>query len=280
MDQILRLARATCETTGYDEISLLSLSSASHSRIKEIIEALNEEFGPRAVSISVPSLRIEDILKDLPRLISKVKKAGLTFAPEAGSERLRKAINKNINLERLFEAALESYKQGWRRVKLYFMIGLPEERDDDILLIGDLISKISNLRRRVGKGPAQVTVSINTFLPKPATDFERHAMDGFESLERKKNLLKSAVKSGREKLDFHSYEMSFIEAALSRGDRRVSDVIYEAWERGARFDGWQERFNFARWLKAFEITGIDPNFYVTRKREPDELLPWSFIDFG
>ena len=276
-NKILQLAKDAYRMTGHDEISLLSLSSGDHSHIKDIIKSLNNEFSGMAVSVSVPSLRIEDALKDLPALIARVKKSGLTFAPEAGSERMRKVINKKIDIEKLFKVASESFRSGWRRVKLYFMIGLPTEKEEDLIGIGELISEISDLKREIDGRAAHITASINAFVPKPHSAFERQAMDGLESLEIKKNTLKRYVKPSLAELDFHSFHMSYLEAVLSRGDRRLSGAIYEAWEAGARFDGWQDKFNFDIWLGAFKKLNIDPAFYATRLRGPDEILPWEFL---
>ena len=278
--EILKLAKESYAMTGYDEISLLSLSSSDYSGIIYLVEDLNKEFSQRGVSISIPSLRIQDVLKGLPILISKVKKSGLTFAPEAGSDCLRKAVNKNINIEKLFQAALESFKNGWRHVKLYFMIGLPREEDEDIFDMADLICRISELKRKVDGKPAHVTASINAFVPKPHTPLQWAGMAAIEALERKRKMLKNAVKSNLIKLSFHSFQMSCIEAALSRGDRRLWRAIYESWKAGSRFDGWQEVFNFNTWIKSFEKTGLDPFFYINRARSFDEILPWDFIDVG
>jgi len=242
-----------------------------------MIEALNEEFKGSAVSVSVPSLRVEDVLKDLPLLISKVKKSGLTFAPEAGSENLRKAINKNIDIGKLFEAVSESFRSGWRRVKLYFMVGLPSEKDEDVLDIAKLSSDISDLKRRLDGRPCAVTASINAFVPKPHTPFQREAMERLESLERKKALLKRAAKPRSVELDFHSFEASWLEAVFSRGDRRLAAVIHEAWKAGSRFDGWQEFLDLNAWLKAFEKMAVAPHFYANRRRDASEILPWDFI---
>jgi len=279
-ERILQIARESYAATGYDEISLLSLSSADYSRLRETIESLNLEFCPKSVAISVPSLRIEDAIKDLPVLISKVKKSGLTFAPEAGSERLRKSVNKTIKIEKLFEAASASFKSGWRKVKLYFMIGLPGETDQDLLDIIGLAQKVSALKKEIDGRPAQITVSINAFVPKPHTPFQWEAMDGAEMLKRKTALLRSSVKSGAVALDFHSPEMSCVEAVMSRGSRRVSSAIHEAWKAGARFDGWSEIFNFERWTGSMARAGIEAAFYTTRPMAADELLPWDFIDVG
>ena len=279
-DTILKLAGASYDSTGYDEISLLSLSSGDHSGIREIIKELNDTFRGKAVSVSVPSLRVEDVLKDLPGLISHVKKSGLTFAPEAGSDCLRNVINKNIDIEKLFNAVTESIKSGWRRVKLYFMIGLPSEKEDDILAMSDLISRISGLRKEAGGKPIYVTASINAFVPKPHTPFQWNAMESLEELSKKRELLRERLRSRTIELDFHSFKTGFIEAAFARGDRRLGGVIYEAWSSGAKFDGWGEYFKPEIWLDAFKKAGIDPAFYAARQRRHDEILPWDFIDIG
>jgi radical SAM family uncharacterized protein len=279
-EKILKLAKESYIATGYEEVSLLSLSSVDHSQIAGIIEDLNSLFKTKAVSISVPSLRPEKMLICLPRLISEVRKTGLTFAPEAGSDCLRSAINKDIDIERLFETVLESFRQGWQRVKLYFMIGLPAEKEEDLAGIIELTHKVSDLRRQVAKGSAYVTASINAFVPKPHTPFQWEAMETILGLGEKERWLKSRVKSKRIKLDFHSFEMAFLEAVFSRGDRRLGGVIEEAWRGGCRFDGWRDLFDAAIWSEAFKKHGVDPCFYARRERPFDEVLPWDFIDIG
>lgn len=275
---ILELARKTYDATGYDEISLLSLSSVDHSELHDTIRKLNAEFCGKAVSLSIPSLRVEESLEDLPALISEIKKSGLTFAPEAGSEKLRKAMNKNIDIENLYKAVSDSYRKGWRKIKLYFMIGMPGETQEDIDGIKELIYKISNLKKNVDGRPAQVTASINAFVPKPHTPLQREVMDSIESLEKKKESLRAGLKPGLIELDFHRFDRSYLEAVLSRGDRRLSGVVYEAWKAGAKFDGWQEHFRFDLWRSSFDKLGIDPSFYVSRPKDKDELLPWDFIE--
>jgi len=275
--KILELARRAYDDTGYDEISLLSLSSGDHSEIVDIVKELNGEFRGKSVSVSMPSLRVEDILKHLPTLIGEVKKSGLTFAPEAGSTRLRAAINKKIDIDKLFDAVRESFRMGWRRVKLYFMIGLPSENDEDIAEIVSLVNNISGLRRAIDSRPANVAVSVNAFIPKPHTPFEREGMEGAESLGRKKDLLRGAIRSRAIELSFHPVGISRLEAVFSRGDRRLGEAILLSWSYGARFDGWQEIFNPEFWSKAFESSGIDPDFYSTRPRAKEENLPWRHI---
>ena len=274
---ILDLARKAYDDTGYGEISLLSLSSGDHSEIVEIVRELNKEFKDRSVSISMPSLRVEDILKHLPTLISEVKKSGLTFAPEAGSARLRESISKRIDIEKLFVAVRESFRMGWRRVKLYFMIGLPSESDADIAEISSLVNKISSLGREVSSRPANVAVSVNAFIPKPHTFFEREGMESRECLGRRKELLRSGLRSRSIELSFHPVDISRLEAVFSRGDRRLGEAIMLSWSYGARFDGWQEIFSPSLWSKSFEVLGVDPDFYSTRSRDGEEKLPWAFI---
>ncbi len=279
-EKILELAKESYKRTGYEEISLLSLSSGDHSQIKEITRDLNKFFTDKGVSLSVPSLRIEDALRELPALISEVKKPGLTFAPEAGSVCLRRHINKNINIEELFKTVSTAFAAGWKRVKLYFMIGLPREKEEDIFSIAELIYKIANLKREIDGKPASITASINAFVPKPHTPFQWKAMENPEILNKKKEMLKHRIKSGIIKLDFHSFNMSYMEAVVARGDRRLSDVIYGAWKAGARFDGWQDFFNPGLWMGSFKNSGIDPDFYALKTKRFDEILPWDFIDIG
>jgi radical SAM family uncharacterized protein len=276
-ERVLEIARRTYAETGYDEISLLSLSSGDHSQIVDIMRQLNEEFRAKSVSVSMPSLRVEDILKNLPTLISEVKKSGLTFAPEAGSDRLRAKINKRIDLNKLYEAVLESYRAGWRRVKLYFMIGLPTEEDKDLDDIIAVVKKISSLRMEVDSAPANVAVSVNAFIPKPHTQLERSGMEENASISRKKERLRSGLKSRSIEFSSHPAVMSRLEAVFSRGDRKLGEAIYLSWRLGARFDGWQELVRKDIWDKAFLDSGIDPEFYSSRQRSVQEILPWGFI---
>lgn len=278
-EKILELARAAYQKTGYEEISLLSLSSGDHTSIIDIVRDLNAEFKGKFVSVSLPSLRVEDILKHLPTMISEVKKSGLTFAPEAGSERLRDMINKRIDIKKLSSAVLESYRMGWRRVKLYFMIGLPSETDADIAETVALVNTISMLKKEVDGRPANVAVSVNTFIPKPHTLLEREGMDPADIVKSREGILRDKLKSRFIELSFHPQEISRLEAAFSRGDRRLGEVILKSWEYGARFDGWQEIFNRSIWDRAFGSSGIDPDFYSARRRQAGEILPWGFISF-
>lgn len=279
-ERVAELAQDSYAATGYDEISLLSLSSGDHSQIKEMLEELNLLFKGKGVSISVPSLRVEEVLSALPILLAEVKKAGLTFAPEAGSDCLRKLINKNIDIEKLFKGVVESYRAGWRRVKLYFMIGLPTETEADLAGIVDLCYKVSDARREVDGKNAFVVASINPFVPKPHTPFQWEAMEPVQTLAAKQKLMRQKVRSKMIEMDFHSLDMSYAEALFSRGDRRLAAVIFEAWRSGGRFDGWKDFFSLVRWMESFKKAGIDPDFYVTRKRSTEEILPWDFVDIG
>lgn len=277
-EAITAIAQDAYAATGYDEISLLSLSSVDHSRIKDVIVSLNAALASRSVSISVPSLRIEENLGQLPALLAEVKKSGLTFAPEAGSEKMRARLGKNIDITSLFAALDECYKSGWNRVKLYFMIGLPGEDDDDLAAIVDLSKKVSEARRKHGAGPAHVTASINAFIPKPHTAMQAEPMARPEALDEKRRFLRRALGDSKAiKLDFHSFEMSCIEAAFSRGDRKSSGAVFAAWKSGARFDGWQEKFDMARWLGAFEASGLDPGAYAFNSIPDGARMAWDMI---
>ncbi|MDP2928724.1 MAG: B12-binding domain-containing radical SAM protein, partial [Candidatus Omnitrophota bacterium] len=187
---------------------------------------------------------------------------------------------KNIDIEKLAETLRESYRSGWRRVKLYFMIGLPTEKEDDLKKIAKLLYEVSNLRREIDGKDANVTASINAFVPKPHTPFQREAMESVDSLLSKKIFLKDNVRSRMIELDFNSFHMGYLEAVFARGDRRLSGVLYEAYSRGAKFDGWKDHFNFNLWMESFKAVEVDPNFYASRRRGPDEILPWDFIEIG
>jgi len=259
VDRILQLAEEAYQATGYDEISLVSLSTGDYPHIAELVKALTDRFQSRKVSISLPSLRAEDMLVNLPQLISSIKKTGLTFAPEAGSQRLRDAINKRLDIEKLYECTQAAAKNGWRSVKLYFMIGLPGETEEDLAQIKGLIRKI----------PMQATASFSYFVPKPHTKFQNETMDSMDSLLKKKAFLEKDLKMKGVTLRWHDIRMSMVEAALSRGDRRLSEVILKAFTLGARFDSWSEHFNYSIWQEA----GIES---VSRT----EPLPWAHIDCG
>jgi radical SAM family uncharacterized protein len=275
--QVLQLAEDSYKNTGLDEVSLLSLSSSNYPGIEKLIEELTDLFLPLGVGISLPSLRIEDAASSLPSLISVIKKSGLTFAPEAGSDRMLDIINKKIEKEKLFSALKSAFSKGWRRVKLYFMIGLPGEEDTDIESIIDFAVKIADLRKEVSRQSADIIVSVSSFIPKPHTFFERQKMSEADELRRKQKILLRKVAPHRYiKLKFNDVSTSLLEAVFSRGDRKLSTLLLSAWEKGARFDAWQESFNFDIWQKAFSDCGIDMETYL-KKREEGEKLPWDHI---
>ncbi len=276
--KIVALAEEVYRNTGYEEISLISLSSGDHSEIREMLKELNRCFRGRAVSVSIPSIRVEEMTGELPQLIREVRKSGLTFAPETGSARLRKGINKNIDIEKLLSAVSEAYRSGWNRIKLYFMIGLPDENEEDLDETAALIGMISDLRKETGKSPGLVTASVTSFIPKPHAAFQRYRMERRETIKKKQDFLKDRLARRKQvKMDFHDLDTSYMEGVFSRGDRRVGMAIMKAWEVGAKFDSWREFFKIELWLKAFRDCALDPDFYAARERPQPELLPWAFI---
>jgi radical SAM family uncharacterized protein len=263
---------------GYNEVSLLSLSTSDYPGIDRVVYDLSHRFDN--LTISLPSLYINSFSVDLMDALPTQKKVGLTFAPEAGSERLRQVINKNITEGELLETFAGIFERGWTSLKLYFMIGLPTETTEDIEGIVGLVDKIRSLSRETtGKTP-QLRINLSTFVPKPHTPFQRVAQATEEELNAKHELLKAGLRKRGSKMSWQDPKTSFLEGALSRGDRRLGRVIRRAWEMGSIFDAWNEHFNYENWLRAFEEAGLDINFYTHRERSPDELLPWSHIDVG
>ena len=267
VEKILEIAEASVKNTGYEEISLLSLSTGDYPYLEELVIKLDERFSPLGIKISLPSLRVNSFTGN--KLKGVVKRAGLTFAPEAGSDKLRESLNKNIKNEEIIQRSNLAFKLGWKKVKLYFMLGLPGETDEDIDAIAALALKIKN-----------VSLSVSPFIPKPHSEFEKQGMDGLDALRDKKKRLLSVIRSHssgkRIKIDFHNPEMSRIEAVLSRGDSSIGTVIHKAWEKGARRQAWDEYFDYKLWEECFEACGIDPEVYL-KKKEKKEPLPWSFI---
>lgn len=280
-ETLLRHAQELVDNTGYDEISLVSLSSADYSCLHELTIALIEKFKQQGVSVSLPSLRIDSFSIQLAQEVQQVRKSGLTFAPEAGTQRMRDVINKGVTEQNLEEAVTAAFQAGWSTVKLYFMIGLPTETDEDVKGIVDLAHKVSQIFRQVkGRGGAKINVSVSSFVPKPHTAFQWHPQISVAEIRRKQAYLRSLVRDRSVSLNWHDAETSFMEGVFSRGDRRLSRVLIEAWRRGARFDGWSEHFKFQLWIDAFEATGLDPAFYANRERNLDELLPWDHVSAG
>lgn len=281
VETITRLAKTLYDNTGYDEISLTSLSTSDYPHLEELMRQLHVLFDDKRVNISFPSLRVSKELATLPALLSSVRKSGITIALEAASTELRRVINKNITNEDLFNGVTEVYKHGWQLVKLYFMVGLPLEDDAEIGEILGLANKVSRLRKDITGSPANVNVSIAIFVPKPHTPFQWRPMITLERINEIIDRLKAQNRGrSRIKFRFHNPERSVLEGVFSRGDRRLGKVILQAWSNGCKFDAWDEHFDPSRWQDAFTATGIDESFYTSRERKENEVFPWDHIDVG
>ena len=263
--------------TGFEEVALLSLSSSDYSHILELVTAVGDHFAEKHLSISLPSLRIETVSVDLMDKLRDRRGTGFTLAPEAATERMRRIINKFIPDEQLLETAREIYSRGWTTIKLYFMIGHPSETIEDVQAIADLCKKVLAEGRKTIGFKAKVHAGVSTFVPKPQTPFQWVACDSIEQITLKQNLLKRELRDKNIKLSWTPPEDTMLEAWLSRGDRNISDVIFSAWENGAKFDAWQEERRYSIWMAAFEKHNIDPNFYTHRPRQTDEKFPWDHI---
>ena len=282
-------ARIMLQKTGHEEISLSSLSSSDYSHLKEIVNFLIDEFRDEAVNISLPSLRIDAFALDVMSKVQDVKKSSLTFAPEAGSQRLRNVINKGLTEEDILHGAGEAFKGGWNQVKLYFMLGLPTETEDDMKGIAHLAQKIAETYYEVvpkeqRKGKVQINVSTSFFVPKPFTPFQWAPMfreeDFIEKAKVVKNEIRSQLNQRSIRYNWHEPDVTVLEGFLARGDRRCADVILKAYEKGALYDAWSESFHYDIWKEAFKETGVDIEFYTLRERSTDEILPWDFIHAG
>ena len=275
------IAKQMLEATGYGEMSLTSLSSADYSCLEPLVENLLQDYGNQRVSFSLPSLRIDSFSVELAHKMQTVRKSGLTFAPEAGTQRLRDVINKGVTEEDLMRSVKAAFANGWKSVKLYFMMGLPTERDEDILGIAALAKKVVDAYQEVkGRRGVKVTVSVSCFVPKPFTPFQWFGQIAREEFERRQQLLKHAIKDHAITFNYHDARASVLEGVLSRGDRKLSAVIYRAWQKGAKFDGWTEAYQDDVWQQAFIETGIDPQTYAARDRDMDEPLPWEHTSPG
>ncbi|HZL98698.1 MAG TPA: TIGR03960 family B12-binding radical SAM protein, partial [Planctomycetota bacterium] len=274
VEQLVSAAEETWAATGYDSITLTSLSSGDYPWIEELLRAMAERFTPRGVSISLPSLRVTGELARLPALTSGVRKAGLTFAPEVATDRLRAIINKDIKNDDVRASAAAAYREGWAQIKLYYMIGIPGEREEDLRAIVEFADELSKLRQKeTGQGPAQVNVTVSTFVPKAFVPFQWDGMMDRFTMRDKQHWMRGLNRNRRVKLKFHDADQSYLEGILSRGDRRLAPALIEAHRRGARFDAWSEHFRLDRWLAAFAAAGIDPDAYALRERARDEALP-------
>ena len=275
-------ARESVANSGYSEVSLTSLSISDYTRLPQLIEKLLSWTDEKKVNLSLPSMRIDSFYEELLEKVSSVRKSGLTFAPEAGTQRLRDVINKNITEEEILSACRKAFDGGRSGMKLYFMNGLPTETDEDIAGIAALGKRIVDeyySEKRPGKG-VNVTISVSCLVPKPFTPFQWCAQDSIAELERKQQLLRSLITTRKISYKYHDATVSRIEAVFARGDRRLCKALYRAYERGMMLDGWDEYFSYDNWLDVFSETGIDPAFYANRVFGRDELLPWDFIDIG
>lgn len=283
-DAILRDTIAALTCTGYEEVSLTSLSTADHSLLPDVLRRLTRRLEGTGISVSVPSLRVDAFSVELARLLGGGKKTGLTFAPEAGTQRLRDVINKNVTEEDLIATVAKAFGAGWRRVKLYFMLGLPTETDEDLAGIGELVSRVFKTAREntppAERGGLRVAVSVSTFVPKAHTPFQWEAQIPLAEVRRRQQVLRDHMPHKGVELSYHDADVSFLEGTLARGGREVADVVEAAWRLGARFDAWTEEYSLTRWLEAFEECGIDPTTIANRERALDERLPWDHISAG
>jgi radical SAM family uncharacterized protein len=283
-DAIVRDAVAALTCTGYEEVSLTSLSTADHSCLEEVLRRLTRRLEGTGVGVSLPSLRVDAFSVSVARLLGGGKKTGLTFAPEAGTQRLRDVINKNVTEADLIGTVTKAFDAGWRRVKLYFMIGLPTETDEDITGIGELVGRVLAAAREVTppaeRGGMKVAVSVSTFVPKAHTPFQWEAQIPLLEVRRRQSVLRTAMPGKGVDLSYHDPQVSFLEGVLARGGREVADVVEAAWRSGARFDAWTEEFDPRKWEAAFFTTGVDGSAIANRERTVDETLPWAHISAG
>lgn len=285
-ERLYDLAKRSIEKTGYDEISLVSLSTSDYSALPGLCDSLLGFTEKARINLSLPSLRVDNFSLGLMERASKVRKSGLTFAPEAGTQRLRDVINKGVTDEDLKASVQLAVAGGWNSVKLYFMVGLPTETMEDVDGIADmgvnLIESCRGIAEKSGGKGLNISLSTSCFVPKPFTPFQWEPMDSIESLTEKQYRLKDRIRKRTRRIEYHYHDakMSHIEAVLARGDRRLGRVVHAAWKMGARFDGWDEHFSFERWQQAFSETGLNSSFYANRKRDFAEVLPWDHINAG
>jgi len=282
VEKLLAVVGQGLAATGYDEVGLLSLSSSDYPHLEELVTRLNTRHAKEGVSISLPSLRVNQSLAQIPALVSTVRKGAITVAPEAGTERLRRVINKDITDAQLFDGLAAAFEAGWNRVKLYFMTGLPTETDEDLTAIAALVEKTASMGRKLARRSGRINASVSNFVPKPGTPFQWEPMASAEEFERKREFVRSQFR-GRKKnwtLKFHDIAPSMLEGVVARGDRRVGRVIERAFRSGCRLDGWGEHFRNDLWKEAFAAEKLDPDLYTARQRRTDEVLPWSHISQG
>ncbi len=282
-ESLLKQAEELIKNTGYDEISLTSLSTSDYSCVQGVLESLMDKHGSSGVGVSLPSLRADNFSVELAKQVQRVRKTSLTFAPEAGTQRLRDIINKGVTEENLMEAVTAAFKAGWSSVKLYFMIGLPGETQEDLDGIADLAYKVVDVGREImgdRVGRMKVTVSASSFVPKAHTPFQWFPQDTIEALKEKQQYLARRLKHRRIVFNWHDAKLSFIEAVFARGGRKVADALLRAWQLGCKFDSWSDQFKFDNWMEAFADVGLDPSFYANRPFSIEEVLPWDHLDAG
>ncbi len=282
VDTIEKETISICESTGYDEVSLSSLSTSDYSEIERLLGRLTEYTDGERINLALPSMRIDRFSEELLEKIKSVRKSGLTFAPEAGTQRLRDVINKNITEKNVLDSCRIAFEGGYTSVKLYFMLGLPTETLEDMDGIKDLCEKIIDLYYSIPNRPKgksiQISVSLSTFIPKPFTPFEFEPQPTEDVIDERQKYILSIINSRKVNISWSRFPITVLEAALARGDRRLSQVIYTAWKKGCKLDGWNEYYRYDLWKEAFEECGIDMSFYVNRRREYDEIMPWSHMD--
>ncbi len=277
VDEIVAAVDEIVRSTGFEEIGLLSLSSSDYGDVQRLVKEIGDRYGNEGLSISLPSLRIESTSVDLLDALQETRRSGFTLAPEAATEKMRRIINKFVPHQQVIDTAHEIYSRGWRTIKLYFMIGHPEETLEDVQAIADLARAVLKEGRRVHGNKANVNVGVSTFVPKPHTPFQWVPLDTLESIEAKQSLLRRELRGNGLRLRWNDVEETLLEAFLSRGDRRMGAVIKRAWELGTRFDAWQDYYQAEAWHQAFEDTGLDMRFYTHRSRDIDEVFPWEHI---
>lgn len=283
-ETLIQKSESLVANSGHEEISLTSLSTGDYREFKNLAEGLIEKYSKESINISLPSLRIDAFSLELMQKVQEVRKSSLTFAPEAGTQRLRDVINKGITEDEILNGCKLAFEGGWNRVKLYFMVGLPTETEEDLLgivkLSNAIVDKYHEMPKEKRNRAVSIVVSSSCFVPKPFTPFQWEPQDTRESFLSKQKLVKTSMTKKQIKFNYHEPELSSMEGVLARGDRRVGKLIVRAWELGAKFDGWNDLFKYDLWLKAFEETGLTKEFYANRKRSYDEILPWDHISIG
>ena len=282
-ETLIRQGIETLRNTGYEDMTLLSLSSSDYRHLGTVCDGLLEFCEPRSIGVSLPSLRADNFSMELMEKLQRVRKSGLTFAVEGGSQRLRDAINKNVTEEDLLNTCRIAFEGGWNTVKLYYMLGLPTETDEDIIGIAEMADRVLHCWRQYSKVKSRgvrITISTSCFIPKPHSPFQWEEQISPEEYLRRVNLLRASIKARNVVYNWHDAETSFIEAALSRGDRKVADVVGAVWRKGGRLEAWSDFFSYDRWLSSFAEADLDPAFYASRERNTDEVLPWDMINVG